>query len=148
MPVRKTGRSRGELISQHPDHDGEDEIMIHTDIGGVIRQVGQAVLAPGGRGRAEAGTQFVNNPFESQVPGASAPPIQINPTMGSDGQCPPGSHIAVDKCSGMLYCAKNRKRRKRLLTCSDKADIAFITGTLGKGALAQTAIASLLAKCG
>ncbi len=73
--------------------------------------------------------------------------IEIVPNM-KNGGCPPGSRIAVDDCTGEIYCKKTRKRRKRLLSCSDKADIAFVVGTLGKGSLAQTAIASLIARCG
>jgi len=61
--------------------------------------------------------------------------------------CAPGFHVAVDKCTGQLVCKKTRRRRKRMLTCGDKADIAFLTGTLGKGQMAQTAISALIAKC-
>ena len=39
-----------------------------------------------------------------------------------------------------------RRRRRKLLTASDKADIAFITGTLGKGEMGRTAIAALLSR--
>ena len=39
-----------------------------------------------------------------------------------------------------------RRRRRKLLTASDKADIAFITGTLGKGELGRTAFAALLSR--
>ncbi len=42
---------------------------------------------------------------------------------------------------------KRRRRRRRLLTCGDKADIAFLKGTLGQGAMAQTAIAAVMARC-
>ena len=39
-----------------------------------------------------------------------------------------------------------RRRRRKRLTASDKADIAFITGTLGKGEMGRTAIAALLSR--
>lgn len=39
-----------------------------------------------------------------------------------------------------------RNRRKRLLTCSDKSDIAFLHGQLGSGALGKAAISSLLSR--
>lgn len=39
-----------------------------------------------------------------------------------------------------------RHRRKRLLTCQDKSDIAFLHGQLGSGALGKAAISSLLAR--
>jgi len=45
------------------------------------------------------------------------------------------------------YVAKPRRRRRRaLLTQSDKGDIAFLVGTLGKGQLASAAISALLSK--
>jgi hypothetical protein len=44
---------------------------------------------------------------------------------------------------------KTRRRRRRLLTCGDKADIAFLHGQLGGGALGRAAISSLLSRrCG
>lgn len=41
---------------------------------------------------------------------------------------------------------KNRRRRRKLLTCGDKADIAFLYGQLGGGALGRSAISSLLSR--
>lgn len=43
--------------------------------------------------------------------------------------------------------SKRRRRRRRLLTCGDKADIAFLKGTLGSGTMGQTAISAVLARC-
>ncbi len=40
-----------------------------------------------------------------------------------------------------------RKRRKRMLSCSDKADIAFLKGQLGGGELGKAVITSLIARC-
>ena len=73
--------------------------------------------------------------------------------MGDSGNgyapdCPPqDKYWKVDSCTGQLVPVKRRRRRKRLLSCSDKADLAFLVGTLGKGSIASTAISSLLAKC-
>lgn len=39
-----------------------------------------------------------------------------------------------------------RHRRKRLLTCGDKSDIAFLHGQLGSGALGKAAISALLSR--
>ncbi len=77
-------------------------------------------------------------------------PIEVVPSYGTGGRsgCPPGFTVARDSCTGEIYCKKTRKRRKRLLTCSDKADLAFIIGQLGKGAAGTSAISSLLARCG
>lgn len=41
---------------------------------------------------------------------------------------------------------KNRRRRRKLLTCGDKADIAFLYGQLGGGQLGRAAISSLLSR--
>jgi len=58
------------------------------------------------------------------------------------------SDFRVDPATGQLVARKKRRRRRRrLLTCGDKADIAFLTGTLGKGSLASTAISAVLARC-
>ncbi len=59
---------------------------------------------------------------------------------------PPGTKMEVDPVTGEVTILKRRRRRKRLLTCQDKADIAFIVGTLGKGSLASTAISSLMSR--
>ncbi len=69
---------------------------------------------------------------------------QAQAAASSNGEC---KTFRVDRCTGELVCIKPRKRRRRLLTCGDKADIAFIVGSLGKGALGQTAISSMLARC-
>ncbi len=53
-----------------------------------------------------------------------------------------GSH-AHPHPRGLVH---RRRRRRKLLTASDKADIAFITGTLGKGEMGRTAIAALLSR--
>ncbi len=56
-------------------------------------------------------------------------------------KCPPGYVFSLKQGC----CVKSRRRRRRMLTCSDKADIAFLTATLGKGEMAKSAIGSLLA---
>lgn len=86
----------------------------------------------------------------------ASPPSELAGPFGDPGLPPirimPGSAEAqkfeFDPLTGEVSLKKTRRRRRRLLTCSDKADIAFLTGTLGKGALAQTAITSVLARCG
>ena len=74
-------------------------------------------------------------------------PVGADIKIESQG-LPQGTRFEVDPVTGEITILKRRRRRKRLLTCSDKADIAFLTGTLGKGALAQGAITSVLSKCG
>ncbi len=122
--------------------------MIHEDIGGFVKTVGGAVggaILGTGNSRDARLARVSNLAAGPFTPGAD---IEIVPSMDAQGRCPPGSAIARDACTGEIYCKKTRKRRKRLLTCGDKADIAFVIGTLGKGQIAQTAIASLLARCG
>jgi len=64
-----------------------------------------------------------------------------------------GMNGAVDgdmrvNANGQLV-KKSRRRRRRLLTCGDKADIAFLHGQLGGGQLGRAAISSLLSRrCG
>ena len=44
---------------------------------------------------------------------------------------------------------KRRYRRRKLLTCGDKADIAFIVGQVGTGAMGKAAVSALLSRrCG
>jgi len=57
-------------------------------------------------------------------------------------------HFRRDPCTGKLVLVKKRRRRKRMLSCSDKADMAFVIGQLGKGQLASTTISALIARCG
>jgi len=62
----------------------------------------------------------------------------------SDMQIPKGYYIN-DK--GELK--KRRYRRRKLLTCGDKADIAFIVGQVGTGAMGKAAVSALLSRrCG
>lgn len=61
------------------------------------------------------------------------------PAGGREG-VPPGFDVSAQ---GFLVKAR-RRRRRRMLSAQDRADIAFLIGILGKGALAQAAITSLL----
>ncbi len=45
-----------------------------------------------------------------------------------------------------LKNGRPRRRRRKLLTCGDKADIAFLYGNLGGGQLGRAAITSLLSR--
>jgi hypothetical protein len=69
----------------------------------------------------------------------------------ADGTYLPGGRniqITGSGPGGRVY-GRPRRRRKRLLTCSDKADIAFLHGQLGGGQMGRAAISSLLSRrCG
>lgn len=71
-------------------------------------------------------------------PFQSGGPSQIDSSVGDWKRAPDGSWIPV----------KRRRRRKRMLTCSDKSDIAFLRGQLGGGELGRAAITALLSRCG
>ncbi len=110
----------------------------HTEVAGfVANQVSRQLAAE--PTRIVQGVQFETGSTGAEV---------VDRATRGDGVCAPGFHVVVDRCTGQIVCKPNKKRRKRLLSCSDKADIAFVVGTLGKGQLAQTAIASLIARCG
>ncbi len=102
--------------------------------------VGRAILKKirGGTSAERRRVSELAGPFGD--PGL--PPIRIMPGSAE------AQKFEFDPLTGEVSLKKTRRRRRRLLTCSDKADIAFLTGTLGKGALAQTAITSVLARCG
>lgn len=58
---------------------------------------------------------------------------------------PEGADIVIDS----QQCRPRRRRRRKLLTCGDKADIAFLYGQLGGGQLGRSAISALLSRrCG
>ncbi len=102
----------------------------------------------GGQGRQAVTTEEILL-AQGVDPGGLLPTFRPGAAIEIEGQgLAPGTQFKVDPVSGELVIVKRRRRRKRLLTCSDKADIAFLTGTLGKGALAQGAITSVLSKCG
>lgn len=45
-----------------------------------------------------------------------------------------------------LTNGRKRRRRRKLLTCGDKADIAFLHGNLGGGQLGRSAISAVLSR--
>ncbi len=69
-------------------------------------------------------------------------------TLRTNGSVPSGPvTLKVDPVTGkVVRVPQKRRRRRRLLTCSDRADIAFITATLGKGQLASGAINAVLSR--
>ncbi len=118
--------------------------MIHEEIGRAVASSVATVIGSRARHIVPARTP----PGMAGAPDFIDEPLGGAPSLNGNGVCPPGFQVAADACTGEIFCKKTKKRRKRLLTCGDKADIAFVIGTLGKGQIAQTAIASLLARCG
>lgn len=56
------------------------------------------------------------------------------------GGTPPAGYKVVNHCGMGVLRKIRRRRRKRLLTASDKADISYIVATTGKGQLAASLI--------
>ena len=124
----------------------------------VIPGVGAGIgFATGGFGGAAAGyaagKQLVQGKAVSNVNFTTDP---VDPYFGPgstdiviEGQgYPPGTRLEIDPVTGVVTPVKRRRRRKRLLSCQDKADIAFLRGQLGGGEMGRTAISSLLSRCG
>ncbi len=106
--------------------------------GALIRIVGSAIAGGGGGGGGGSTNLFDPIPMGADITitgsGSKCYPGQ---------ECQPGWHwSAKHGC-----CVKTRRRRKRMLTCTDKADIGFIMGTMGKSDMAKSAIAALIARC-
>ncbi len=56
------------------------------------------------------------------------------------GAAPPKGYKVVNYCGQAVLRKIRRKRRRRMLTCSDKSDIATIVGLVGKGQMASSLI--------
>jgi len=56
------------------------------------------------------------------------------------GGAPPKGYKVVNWCGKGVLRKVRRRRRKRILTASDKADISYIISTAGKGQLAASLI--------
>lgn len=101
----------------------------------VVKTVKKAV-----RGKKNSHPSFQNYVAAQRFTG---PPVP-------EGYRPPQQHtgpvetVEVDVDGYEL--PRRRRRRKQLLTASDRQDIAFIVGTLGKGEMGKAAISQLLAR--
>ena len=68
-------------------------------------------------------------------------------TVETRGRARVPDTVIVNTETGEVTERPRRRRRRRMLTCADRADISFITATLGKGSGGQQAIAQLLSRC-
>jgi hypothetical protein len=116
--------------------------MLGTMIGLGVK-TGLGMLKKKKTKRSQAGRGFVS--------GGTGPVLFEDRTLPPGGgvlsRPQPTAKAQIDLETGEITEKPRRRRRKRLLTCADRQDITFITATLGKGQMAQTAIASLLARC-
>ncbi len=126
--------------------------MAH-DWGHVFRQatggfVGGLFGGGGATGTYGTAPQFVEPFAEFPSNGAGAATVASQgitcPTecdgMIWAGGVPPAGYKVVNFCGKGVLRKIRRRRRKRLLTASDKADISYIVATTGKGQLAASLI--------
>lgn len=86
-------------------------------------------------------------PAPAIAPIPTGGPTRIEPTV-SEGRAGGGRGRHVrwnEETQRWEYCGP-RRRRRRLLTASDKADIAFLRGSLGGGELGRAAISAVLSR--
>ncbi len=133
---------------QAPPPDDEDLDMAH-DWGHVFRQAtGGIVSELFGGGGASAPFSVPNFPttVADPSPGNVAPSVAGG--LGAEacegmiwtGAAPPKGYKVVNWCGRGVLRKVRRRRRRRILTASDKADISYIISTAGKGQLAASLI--------
>jgi len=76
---------------------------------------------------------------------AAAMPVAGMPSGSCDGMIwsggvPPKGYKVVNSCGVGVLRKVRRRRRRRMLTAGDKADISYIVATTGKGQLAASLI--------
>ncbi len=103
--------------------------------GGAVLSAAIRALSSGGGGGGKTAFQVGSD-------------IDIISNAEAAASCNGTSDKRFKLCNGVMVEVKRRRRRRRLLTCTDKVDIGFITGVLGKGSGGQSAISSMLARCG
>jgi len=79
--------------------------------------------------------------------------VQGSPTIGgtfatgADIEIIADTEFDLDPLTGEITPKKRRRRRRRMLTCADRADIAFVVGILGKGQAGSSAVTQLMSRC-
>ncbi len=118
--------------------------MAH-DWGHIFRQTAEAVFTPDPFNiLGLADTPQAPVPVAT-VPGANVPVAgglgpQSCEGMVWQGGTPPKGFKVVYWCGQGVLRKVRRRRRRRILTASDKADISYIISTAGKGQLAASLI--------
>ncbi len=141
------------LPTEEPPELGEP-LMAH-DWGHIIRQGAEALFGGGFGGGGASGTwtpppqyqQMATPPAGTTGGGASG--AIVTDITGMNGGCdgmawtggtPPRGYKVVNYCGQGVLRKIRRRRRKRMLTASDKSDIAAIVGLVGKGQMAAALI--------
>ena len=122
--------------------------MAH-DWGHVFREATAGII-PGlfGGGGASAPFGVPNFPSSTADPAAGNVAPSVAGGLGPEacegmiwtGAAPPKGYKVVNWCGRGVLRKVRRRRRRRILTASDKADISYIISTAGKGQLAASLI--------
>lgn len=111
----------------------------------VAQGVATGVGGPIGGQAVGAGFDYVNKQMRDRTGGSS--------TATEGGMFEEGADIEIlseaqARAMGlpMGNGQRRRRRRRKLLTCGDKADIAFLHGNLGGGQLGRSAISAVLSR--
>jgi len=128
-------------------------MAIHGFIYDGVRYVAQAAAAGVGGVAGAAlgvGANMLTERLMSSTMGSTAGGGQS--ITGGGAMFPEGADMKIlsqaeARAMGLPMNGHHRRRRRRkLLTCGDKADIAFLHGNLGGGALGKAAISSVLSR--
>lgn len=107
------------------------------DVAGGYFDPGASVQPPGAGGLQFADPSEVG-PVERVITGGLGP--ESCEGMVWSGGTPPKGFKVVNWCGKGVLRRVRRRRRRRILTASDKADISYIISTAGKGQLAASLI--------
>ncbi len=122
--------------------------MAH-DWGHVFREAAGGVLTGFfGGGGAQSDFGIPQYPTSTELGNGAAVAAPIAGGLGPEscegmvwtGGAPPKGYKVVNWCGKGVLRKVRRRRRRRILTASDKADISYIISTAGKGQLAASLI--------
>ncbi len=122
--------------------------MAH-DWGHLFREITAGVV-PGlfGGGGASSDFGVPNYPTSDTLGNGAVATVPVTGGLGPEacegmiwtGGAPPKGYKVVNWCGKGVLRKVRRRRRRRILTASDKADISYIISTAGKGQLAASLI--------
>jgi len=122
--------------------------MAH-DWGHVFREATAGLIQPlFGGGGASGNFAAPNMPTSTELGNGATNVVPIAGGLGPEscegmvwtGGTPPKGFKVVNWCGQGVLRKVRRRRRRRILTASDKADISYIISTAGKGQLAASLI--------
>ena len=116
---------------------------------GHLLRTGIGSFFPGGGGFGGGGSTGIVPGFVDPIQAAPVAAVpSISGGLGPEacegmiwtGAAPPPGYKVVNWCGKGVLRKVRRRRRRRILTASDKADISYIISTAGKGQLAASLI--------